>query len=46
MALAGIITGWVVTGIWAVIWALFIIGIIASEGGTTTSSDFGDLLRL
>jgi hypothetical protein len=45
LALAGIIVGWVVTGIWAVIWTLFIIGIIASEGSTTSSSDFDDFMR-
>jgi len=44
MALGGIITGWIVTAIWAVVWALVIAGIAASDGGTTTS-DFDDFLR-
>jgi hypothetical protein len=45
LALAGIITGWVVTGLWAVFWTLFVIGIVAAENGTTTNN-FDDALRL
>src|SRR5687768_12818956 len=45
MALAGIITGWIVTGLWAIFWTLVVIGIVASDG-TTTSSDFDDAIRL
>ena len=44
LALGGIITGWIVTAIWAVVWALIIVGIVASDG-TTTTSDFDDFLK-
>jgi hypothetical protein len=46
LALAGIITGWIVTGLWAVFWTLFVIGIVAAETGANTASDFGDALRV